>query len=134
MKFVEKGIKINADYYQTEILESVLIPKTNLSFPNANSLYPGGAWTFQQDSAPAHRAKTTQNWVSKNCPGFISTKEWPPASPDLNYLDFAIWETVEAKVNAKQHQSMASLKHAILQERDQVPVNGVDAAISSWRH
>ncbi|CAF0781661.1 unnamed protein product [Didymodactylos carnosus] len=61
LKFVDKGIKITARYYQDEILRS--------------TLKPNGQWTFQQDSAPAHKAKTTQAWLRLNCPDFISSEE-----------------------------------------------------------
>ncbi|XGW29481.1 hypothetical protein V3C99_008922 [Haemonchus contortus] len=38
--FVDPGVKINKDYYLKTILEDALLP-----------------WTFQQDSAPSHKAK-----------------------------------------------------------------------------
>ena len=87
LKFVEKGVKINAKHYQDEILESTLKP-------NISTLYPDDQWIFQQDSASAHRAKTTQQWLTTNCPDFIGFKEWLPSSLDLNPLDFSIWGTL----------------------------------------
>ena len=126
LKFIETGVKINAKYYQDEILESTLKP-------NASTLYPDGQWTFQQDSAPAHKAKSTQQWLTENCPDFISSKEWPPSSPDLNPLDFSIWGTLEAIVNAKQHRSLDSLKRTLVQQWNRLSMDTVRAAIDSWR-
>ncbi len=126
LKFVEKGAKINAEYYQDEILESTLKP-------NISTLYPDGQWIFQQDSAPAHKAKSTQQWLAENCPDFISSKEWPPSSSDLNPLDFSIWGTLEAIVNAKQHRSLESLERTLVREWNRLPMETVRAAISSWR-
>ncbi|CAF2866706.1 unnamed protein product [Rotaria sp. Silwood2] len=83
LKFVEKGVKINAKHYRDEILESTLKP-------NISTLYPDDQWIFQQDSAPDHRAKSMQQWLARNCPNVISSKEWPPSSPDLNPLDFSL--------------------------------------------
>uniref|UniRef100_A0A914EMG0 Transposase n=1 Tax=Acrobeloides nanus TaxID=290746 RepID=A0A914EMG0_9BILA len=54
-------------------------------------------WTYQQDTALSHKAKETQAWLRKNAPDFITIKEWPPYSPDLNPLDYAIWGYLEAK-------------------------------------
>ena len=51
--FVEKGVMINKDVYVRDILEAVVLPWTQQNVINQE-------WTFQQDSAPAHRAKKTQ--------------------------------------------------------------------------
>lgn len=101
--FVDPGVKINATYYRDSILEAHLKP-------GAQGVFGGGQWTFQQDSAPAHGAKITQDWCRVNTPDFISSSEWPPSSPDLNPLDYAIWGVLVARVNAVQHRSIESLK------------------------
>ncbi|KAI6656255.1 hypothetical protein LOD99_11310, partial [Oopsacas minuta] len=41
-------------------------------------------WVFQQDGAPADRAKVSQDWLSTNLPGILCLIDWPPANPDLN--------------------------------------------------
>ncbi|CAF0956335.1 unnamed protein product [Didymodactylos carnosus] len=94
-----------------------------------DSLYPNGQWTFQQDSATAHKTKTTQAWLRLNCPDFISSEEWPPSSPDLNPLDFCIRGTLESVVNAKPHRSIESLKRKFIQERDRLDMDLVRAAL-----
>ena len=48
--FVERGVKLNAERYRQTILEAVVKPW-------ALSTYGARRWTFQQDSAPAHRAR-----------------------------------------------------------------------------
>ncbi|CAM4936437.1 unnamed protein product [Rotaria socialis] len=68
LKFVEQGVKINAKHYQNEILTSTLMP-------NISTLYSDNQWIFQQDSAPAHKAKSTQQWLVESCPDFISSEE-----------------------------------------------------------
>ncbi|CAG9794164.1 unnamed protein product [Diatraea saccharalis] len=44
-------------------------------------------WTFQHNSAPGHKARTTQIWLEQNVPHFIKGDDWPSASPDLNPLN-----------------------------------------------
>jgi inhibitor of nuclear factor kappa-B kinase subunit alpha len=52
--------------------------------PLNTTLFSGQKWVFQQDSAPAHKAKTTQEWLRRKALAFISVKDWPSESPDLN--------------------------------------------------
>uniref|UniRef100_A0A914EGZ6 Metalloendopeptidase n=1 Tax=Acrobeloides nanus TaxID=290746 RepID=A0A914EGZ6_9BILA len=44
-----------------------------------------------------HKAKETQQWLRENVPDFITAKEWPSYSPDLNPLDYSIWGYIESK-------------------------------------
>src|SRR5262249_35098203 len=75
---------------------------------------------FQQDSAPAHKAKMTQEWCKTNFPDFITSEEWPPYSPDLNPMDYSVWSILEARACAKRHKSLESLKQSLSREWDQM--------------
>jgi len=55
-------------------------------------------FTFQQDSASAHRARPTVELLQKEVPDFISPSLWPPNSPDLNPVDYKIWSLVQERV------------------------------------
>ena len=105
--FVENGIKINANNYVTDILQAVVLLWTQQTYPNQN-------WIFQQDSAPAHRTRTTQEFCKNKFPAFWSPQQWPPYSPDLNQLDYAIWGILEAKICSKPHKSVGSLKRDLV--------------------
>jgi inhibitor of nuclear factor kappa-B kinase subunit alpha len=48
--------------------------------------------TFQQDGAKPHVHHLTQQWCRDNFPSFIDNDHWPPNSPDLNPLDYSIWD------------------------------------------
>jgi inhibitor of nuclear factor kappa-B kinase subunit alpha len=124
--FVESGVKINAAYYREEILEGCLKAE-------AQRVFGQGQWTFQQDSAPAHKAKVVQDWCRAQIPDFISSSESSPSSPDLNPLDFSIWGILEARVNAVQHRSVDSLKQHLLAEWRKLSMNTVRTSIASWR-
>jgi len=47
----------------------------------------GDMFVFQQDSAPAHRARDTVELLLRETPQFISADMWPANSPDLNMVD-----------------------------------------------
>ena len=46
---------------------------------------------FQQDRAPAHRSRHTVAYLRSNVPEFFEPENWPPNSPDLNPVDYAVW-------------------------------------------
>ena len=57
----------------------------------ANKVF-GNNWAFQQDGAKPHIHQLTQQWCENNFPSFIDKDHWPPNSPDLNLLDYSIWD------------------------------------------
>ncbi|KAI8429942.1 hypothetical protein MSG28_000408 [Choristoneura fumiferana] len=87
----------------------------------------------KQDSAPAHKAKTTQAWLRENLPDFIAVEEWPPSSPDLNPLDYSLWTELELRACQKSHPNLDSLKRALIREAKQSPLEKIRAAIEDWR-
>lgn len=122
--FVEKGVKMNQDMYRRDILESVVLPWSQQHFENQS-------WIFQQDSAPAHRALNVQKWCQDNFPGFISSKEWPPYSPDLNPLDYSVWSILEARACATRHSSIESLKKKLLEECEKISTEEVQRIVEN---
>ena len=74
----EPGVKINGVYYHDVLLiQNSLLVIRQIS---------GNEFVFQQDSAPAHRARETilSSYTSRDAPDFISPEQWPPNSPELN--------------------------------------------------
>ena len=84
--------KVNNENYKN-LLEIGLLP-------DCRRLYPNGNWIFQQDGAPAHTSKTTQEYLDGATSDFIRKDEWPPQSPDCNPMDYAVWESLYQKVYA----------------------------------
>ena len=70
----DQGTKYNQQNYRDDILVGALLPWAREHFKNR-------PWSFQQDSAPSHEAKNTQEWLSKNVPHFITKEEWAHLLP-----------------------------------------------------
>jgi len=63
-----------------------------------------------QDSAPPHRAKAAQNFLRDNMFDFINSQEWTPHSPDLNPLDYFVWDILQELVYKGRREPFANLK------------------------
>ena len=86
--FIETGVKINGAYYRDVLLSEHLLPA--IKELSANDFF-----IFQQDSAPAHRARETVERLKRETRDFISPLQWPPNSPDLNPIDCKIWRVMQ---------------------------------------
>ena len=88
--------------------------------------------TFQQDGAMPHVHHLTQQWCKDNFPSFIDKDHWPPNSPDLNPLDYSIWDELAHAVNCDKITSKNTLiievKRAVGKIRQQVVLE----SCASW--
>jgi transposase len=125
LHFCEKGVKISAKVYQDTVLETVVKPLNDTMFKNIH-------WTFQQDSAPGHKARTTQIWLERNVPDFIRADDWPSSSPDLNPLDYKLWSVLEDMVCSKRHANIDSLKKSLKAAVANFPMDTVRKSIDEW--
>ncbi|QQP51939.1 Uncharacterized protein FKW44_013436, partial [Caligus rogercresseyi] len=50
-----------------------------------------------------------------NLDKFWSKEFWPPSSPDLNPYDYYLWGVLERDTNKRAHNTVDSLKAAIIQ-------------------
>ena len=55
-------------------------------------------WTLQPDDAPSHTVKNTINYLKRENVSFIKPQMWPPNSPDLNPVDYAVWGALQQQV------------------------------------
>jgi len=86
----------------------------------------------QQDGA--HTAKNTINFLHQENVNFIEPNMWPPNSPDLNPVDYAIWGALQEKVyRRRKFTSVAQLKLAIIEEWRNIGQRFIDRRINEWR-
>ncbi|RVE54275.1 hypothetical protein evm_001102 [Chilo suppressalis] len=90
-------------------------------------------WVFQQDSSPAHRAKSIQDWLAAREIDFIRHDDWPSSSPDLSPLDYKIWQHLEEKACSKPHPNLESLKTSLIKAAADIDMDLVRAAIDDGR-
>lgn len=123
--FIPQGLKVNAQVYQDLLKQHIL--------PWLEATYPLGDYTWQQDGALAHTAKTTQKFLETNMANFWSKEVWPPSSPDLSVLDFFWWGVVAERSNSTSHPNLDSLKASIVEAWGQIPRDSIIRATSSFR-
>jgi inhibitor of nuclear factor kappa-B kinase subunit alpha len=111
--------------YQEDVLQGVVKPLNMI-------VLSGQRWAFQQDSAPAHKAKMTQEWLWRNVPAYINAEVWPSGSPDLNPLDYKLWAVLEDMACRKCHNNLDSLKRSLVKTVAEIPLETVHAAIADW--
>jgi len=99
-------------------------------------LYPDNDFVFMQDSAPSYRARTTQNFLQDNTPDFISSQEWTQHSPDLNPLDYSVWDILQELVYEGRREPFANpkdLQNVIRDKWHSVDDLTVRKAIVQWK-
>jgi len=69
----------------------------------------GSDWTYQQDGAKPHVHHLSQQWCNDHLPNFIDKDHWPPNSPDLNPLDYCIWDEFVKQINWNKVKSKKTL-------------------------
>ena len=123
--FIDPGVKINGAYYRDVLLSQHLLPQIRE--------ISGEFFTFQQDSAPAHRARKTVVLLQRSTPDFISPLLWPPNSPDLNPVDYKIWSILQEWVYRDQMWDVSHLTEGLAEEWSQFDQSIVDCALKEWQ-
>lgn len=102
--FIPEGVKVNSAVY-IEMLKTNVLPWVSEHF--------GNDYVFTQDGAPSHTSNVTQQWCKDHFSGFWDKNCWPPSSPDINPMDFAIWSILESDVSSKSYPNVEALKDAL---------------------
>ena len=120
--FVEPGVKINGEYYRNVLLLQDLLP----DIQELSDFF-----IFQQDGAPAHRARETVELLMSTTPDFILPTLWPPNSPDLNPLDYKIWSVMQEEVYRTKVRDVKDLRGWIMKAWDEFDQCIVDGAVGT---
>lgn len=122
--FIEPGVKVNGQYYREDLLKQKLLPDIR----QLSEFY-----VFQQDGAPAHRARETVEMLKNDTPDFIPPTLWPPNSPDLNPVDYKVWSVMQEKVYKKPIKDIEELRESIISAWEDMDQRVIDTAIKQWR-
>ena len=110
--FIDPGAKVNSSYYCDIVLEEGLLP-------GIRAICRHYRWTLQHDGSPAHIAgpRWTVPVSKKEHINFIEPHMWPPNRPDINPVDYAIWDTLQQRVyHQRQFKTAEELMRAIFTE------------------
>jgi len=125
LHFIPDTAKVNAKLYVETLLTELV--------QDCRFVLPSG-FIFQQDGTPAHTAKLAQDWIATNCNELIGKDAWPPNSPDLNSLDYHVWEAMLERYKSFQPkpENIDELKKVLQLTWDQLPQDSINKAILSF--
>lgn len=125
---VPEETTINADNF----IKLILKPMFEKDIPR---LYGKDAKkvTFHMDSAPAHVAAKTGQWLVDHKFSYIPKQDWLSNSPDLAPMDYAINYVFKKFLNAKVVKSRAQLVRSIRTAWSKVQITVIRRALLSWK-
>ena len=77
----------------------------------------GNTFIFQQDNAPAHRAKATKEFLKQSD---VKVLEWPAQSPDLNPIE-QVWLWMAKDINTKSFDNIQEMEDYVLDLWEKLP-------------
>ena len=86
-------------------------------WPVVTKHFGNNTWYFQDDNAPCHRSRESEDWKHRNQIPQIS---WPPQSPDLSPIE-NIWLLLKNKIKNRL-RNLADLKTQLMTAWNEVPL------------
>ena len=96
------------------------------------NLANNGHFVFQQNGARSHPANSTIKLLQNKVPELLQPKDWPPNSPDLNPIDYGIWENLLERVYQHKIKDIQHLKNLIIEKWSQMPQEQINRAIDQF--
>lgn len=118
LHFIANDIRLNSDYYITNILEQLVKPAFDRTSEDGNvtqrKLFAyNDHGVFQQDGARCHTSAATTEWLDDNLPSYIKPKDWPPNSPDISPIE-NLWSILSLSVyKDPEPKNVAQLKRRL---------------------
>jgi hypothetical protein len=106
-----------------QLLQSGLLPAAERIMKYRH----GNRWVWQQDGAPAHRAKSTQSFLARQP---FSIMVWPPHSPDLSWIE-SIWAWMETQLNKRKDLTRHNFQQIVNETWEAIPHKVLDAQFGS---
>ena len=119
---LDKGT-VNHGWYIKKVLPAAL--------KYGNEMF-GDDWTFQEGGPTSHTHHLTQQWCHDNFPAFIDKNHWPPNSPDLNPLDYSIWNELFHQMKWNKIKSKLTLIQELKRAVKNIRVNVALESCISW--
>ena len=123
--FVQPGVKVDGRYYRDTLLAEMI--------PEMDDLADGHDYVFQQDGARAHTAKDTVQYLKENVPELIEPEMWPANSPDLNPVDYGVWENLSSRVYREKIADIDQLVAVLKRKWEELPQEQINKAIDQFR-
>ena len=120
--FFQQGQHLNGQIYHDNLLPFYQ--------KEGNELFGHKNWWFQQDGASSHTDQKVQQWCRKKFKFFIPKDRWPPSSPELNPLDYSIWDNISKHVKYGNVKKFNDLRPEVEKTIKKVNVNYVRDMIS----
>ncbi|CAF5048993.1 unnamed protein product [Rotaria sp. Silwood1] len=122
--FFETGERLNTETYITKLLPFYK--------EEGDRLFGHSNWCLQQDGASAHTSKESQDWCKRHLKYFIPEDRWPPNSPELNPLDYSIWDSMSKNINYQNVQTKNDLEREIRRAWKKIDLNYVRQVIGAF--
>lgn len=110
-------------------------------FPAFSNLRNSSDLIFMQDGAPPHWNQIVRDWLNQNLPhrwigrgGPHDTNiAWPPRSPDLTPMDFAVWGLIKNKVYVRNYENLTDLKASIAAAFQELTAEIISATLQNMK-
>jgi hypothetical protein len=120
--FFQKGERLNGQTYHDQLLPFYQ--------KEGYELFGHNDWGLQQDGASSHTDAKIQQWCRNHFNFFIPKARWPPNSPELNPLDYSIWDSISNHIEYGKVETINDLRREVKKSIKKLDVNYVRDTIN----
>ena len=89
---------------------------------------------LHMDSAPAHKAQKTVNYLNDVGQNFIPEEEWMANSPDMAPLDYCVNGILKGKISHRKPTNVPGMNRVIKEELAGFDLEIIRSALSAWKN